>query len=331
MPTAPYSYKYAVLRYVKDAKRDVSTPVGVALWSEQAHWVGTRFLSPGETLATIAGEDYAFIRLVDRKIENWLKAGNLPYDEEKLSPVSDRWWRHLQKILIHKVRIAEPRPIECRDPDSELEIIFRSVVDARLFVNVGSSSVSPRRLGINAPYNLSPVEPVLLASSPGKQKQFWNVFEGNEISVSGFGGYATMAPNVFTGIGSSGLPGGLNPGSLEDNGMWLGGFGGFATMAPNVFTGIGSNGAPMTLTSGSVEDNGMWVGKFGGYATKAPDVRTGIGSSILPGALFSGSLEDNGVWVTGSFSHATASPVVYVDDGPNNAAVTGRPLVSSAL
>ena len=240
MPKRPYCCNYAVLRYVRDAKRDVSTPVGVALWSEEAHWVGTRFLSPGETLATIAGQDYAFIRLVDRKIKNWLRTGRLPYDEKQLSPVTDRWWRHLQKILIHKVRIGEPRPIECRDPASELEIIFRSVVDARLFVNIGSSSASPRRLGNNVPYNLSPVETIILASAQGKQKQFWNVFEGNEASVSGFGGYATMAPNVCIGVGSKSLPGALTSGSPEGSGIWMGGFGGYATMAPNVCIGVGS-------------------------------------------------------------------------------------------
>lgn len=327
MQAQPYSYKYAVLRYVKDAKRNVSIPVGVALWSERAQWVGLRFVSQGERLATISGEDYAFIRLVDHKIENWLKGGNLPYDEERLSPVSDRWWQHLQKILIHKVRIAEPQAIECCDPDSELEIIFRSVVDSRLFVNVGSSSASPRRLAGSVPYNLSPVEPVFLAPSPGEQRQFWNVFEGNGIAATGVGGYATMGPNTGAGVASGSLPGGLSGGSVEDNGMWLDGFGGYATMTVYVCTGITSNSSPRALNSGPLEDNGMSVGKFGGYATNA----SGVGSSISTRAVASGSLEDNGVWVTSSFSHATAPPIVYIDDAPNIVPVTERPLVSSAL
>lgn len=258
MPTKPCSCKYAILRYVKDAKRDVSMPVGVALWSEEAHWVGTRFLSPRETLATIGGADYAFISLVHDKIENWLKTGSLPYDEQKSSPASDGWWRHLQKILIHKVRIAEPRSIECRDPQGELEIIFRSVVDARLFVYVGSSSAPPRRLENNAPYNLSPVEPILFADSPGKQKQFWNVFGGSEILTGWFGNFVATAPSMS----SNALLRRPTPGSLEDN----------ATKTANVPTPIGSSVVRRALTSGSVEDNGVWLISSFTQATAIPPV-----------------------------------------------------------
>ena len=129
MPNTPYSFSYAVLRYVKDERRDISVPVGVALWSEEGHWVRTRLLMPDERLTPISSsDDYPFINLISRKLDNWMKQGELPYQDRMLSPYSDAWWRHLQKILIHRLRLSEPRPIDCLEPESDLEALFRTVV-----------------------------------------------------------------------------------------------------------------------------------------------------------------------------------------------------------
>ena len=38
-----FPFSYAVFRYVKDAKRDLSIPVGVALWSQDLAWARVRF------------------------------------------------------------------------------------------------------------------------------------------------------------------------------------------------------------------------------------------------------------------------------------------------
>jgi hypothetical protein len=129
MPAKPYSYSYAVLRYVKDEKRDISVPVGVALWSADANWARTRMLLADEKVDAIRKtDDYPFVNLVSRKINAWIQEKQLPYQDQPLSPNSDLWWQHLRKILVHKVRISEPRPIDCTDPDSDLESLFKVLV-----------------------------------------------------------------------------------------------------------------------------------------------------------------------------------------------------------
>lgn len=130
MPAKPCSYSYAVFRYTKDPKRDVSIPVGVALWSPEAEWVKTRLIRPTERVPKLnRTEDYPYIDLVARKMENWLTARRLPYQTEDAAPTSDSWWRHLQNVLIHKVRVSEPLSIDCVDPDAELDPLFTSIVN----------------------------------------------------------------------------------------------------------------------------------------------------------------------------------------------------------
>lgn len=129
MPAKPYSYSYAVLRYVKDERRDVSVPVGIALWSPDANWVQTRMLSADERIEAIKpAEDYPFVNLVDRKISAWIRERQLPYEERPLSPTTDLWWRHLQKILVHRVRLSEPRPIDSTNPEADIESLFEDLV-----------------------------------------------------------------------------------------------------------------------------------------------------------------------------------------------------------
>ncbi|HZQ17082.1 MAG TPA: DUF3037 domain-containing protein [Terriglobales bacterium] len=122
------SCSYAVLRYITDPKRDLSIPIGVALWTEKGKWVRARFAQPNEALAQLTPADYAFIHLVSRDVESWIKTGRLPYQEKEMSPMSDDWWRHLQQVLIHKTRLSEPRSIECRDPQRELDTLFAFIV-----------------------------------------------------------------------------------------------------------------------------------------------------------------------------------------------------------
>jgi hypothetical protein len=45
-----------------------------------------------------------------------------------MAPYQDRWWRHVRELLVHRVRLSEPRPIDCRDPDQELEPLYEAVV-----------------------------------------------------------------------------------------------------------------------------------------------------------------------------------------------------------
>lgn len=129
METTRYSFSYAVFRYVKDAQRDISIPVGVALWSEDANWMDVRIVQPSERLPRISRRtDAPFIDVFERKLRDWLSSGQIPYGEASLLPTRDAWWRHLQKLLIHKIRISEPRPIDCLVPEREIESLFKEIV-----------------------------------------------------------------------------------------------------------------------------------------------------------------------------------------------------------
>jgi hypothetical protein len=123
------SYSYAVFKYVKDAQRDWTVPVGVALWSNDTNTAWTRFISKDESLPRISKtEDIPYIDLVVRKLKGWLATGELPYQSNHLSPGTDQWWRHVKDLLVHRVRISEPLSVDCHDPEAEIEPLFASLV-----------------------------------------------------------------------------------------------------------------------------------------------------------------------------------------------------------
>src|SRR5258707_10896386 len=98
------SFSYSVFRYVKDSRRDISVPVGVALWSHDAPWAQVRFVSSHEKVSRVSkASDFPYINLVSKRVKNWIEGEPLPYSEGKQSPNSDAWWAHLQKVLVHKV------------------------------------------------------------------------------------------------------------------------------------------------------------------------------------------------------------------------------------
>ena len=123
------SYSYAVFKYVKDARRDWTVPIGVALWSNDTHSAWMRFISKEEKLPRISKtEDLPYIDLAVRKLKDWLDTGELPYQSERMSPGSDQWWRHVKNLLIHRVRVSEPLSVDCHDPEAEIEPLFESLV-----------------------------------------------------------------------------------------------------------------------------------------------------------------------------------------------------------
>ena len=123
------SFSYAVFSLIHDETRGQSIPVGVALWSLQYRWVKVRLLGEKERLVGLDPQaHFPLIRLMRDKVDHWIQTGRLPYAEPHIPPYDDRWWRHVRDLLIHRVRLSEPRPIDCRDPESELEPLYESVV-----------------------------------------------------------------------------------------------------------------------------------------------------------------------------------------------------------
>jgi hypothetical protein len=126
---AAISSSYAIFSFVLDPPRGTTIPIGVALWSPERRWVTVRLPEEGEQLTGFNRADhYPFVRLVREKVESWVANGVLPYAEGPLAPFEDRWWRHAKELLIHRVQLSEPRPIDCRDPEQELEPLYEAVV-----------------------------------------------------------------------------------------------------------------------------------------------------------------------------------------------------------
>ena len=48
----------------------------------------------------------------------------------RLSPTDDGWWRHVAKLLQHQIWLSDPKPIDCRDPDAEIEPLYEAIVSA---------------------------------------------------------------------------------------------------------------------------------------------------------------------------------------------------------
>jgi hypothetical protein len=120
---------YAVFRYSKDARAGYSTPVGVALWSEASQFAELRFVSKDERIKGISrSSDLPYIELAAQKVGKWRNEGDLPYQQEELSPYCDDWWRHVRNLLIHRVQVSEPLSIDCNDPGSGIETLFNSVI-----------------------------------------------------------------------------------------------------------------------------------------------------------------------------------------------------------
>lgn len=124
---ATSSFDYAVFTFADDSGI-VTIPVGVALWSPDSQWVGLRFVKESEKLPRFSADHFPYISLVEAKIHQWIDTRKLPFSDAELEPSCTDWWNHARELFIHRVRLSEPRPIDCREPEQELETLFEAVV-----------------------------------------------------------------------------------------------------------------------------------------------------------------------------------------------------------
>jgi hypothetical protein len=122
------SYSYSIFSFVTDQIRSSSVPVGIALWSAEPQQVRIKLASDKEKIKGIKGTAYDYLRVFKSQLDQWLKSGHLPYGAPTASPHSDSWWVHLSELLVHNVRLSEPRPIDCRDVEQDLELLYEAVV-----------------------------------------------------------------------------------------------------------------------------------------------------------------------------------------------------------
>jgi hypothetical protein len=116
------------LNYITDEFRQSATPIGIVLWSADPNCTRVRVASEKEKIKGLKSNAYTFVRLAKGKIENWASKGTLPYASDDIKPATDEWWRHVSKLLVHGVRLSEPRAIDCRDVDKETELLFEALV-----------------------------------------------------------------------------------------------------------------------------------------------------------------------------------------------------------
>lgn len=121
--------RYAVFRYVTDPQRDVSLPVGVALWRTDGEEIEVRFLAQDEIVRGASSpEARQFMDNTQANVRDWLESGELPYGTSDMSPLSDAWWELLGDLLQFRVRVSRPMAIDCTSPAEEIGPLYQAIV-----------------------------------------------------------------------------------------------------------------------------------------------------------------------------------------------------------
>ena len=150
-------------------------PIGVAIWGNDISSLKIRFPKSGERLTGISTKDaQIYLEIVKRQLYDWLSSDSLPYAKDLMVPLSEEWWDHVRKLLQFKVRVDEPKSIECIDPDIEIDFLYEAAVKPKL----------PRRQ--RAKRNESILKSVLGKDLSGKIsfKAFVNGFEDKPVPVT---------------------------------------------------------------------------------------------------------------------------------------------------
>ncbi len=123
------TYSCATLRYLTDAERGVTVPVGVILWNNDGSWHQIRLPEPEEHIPGVSlVKACSYLELAKAQVEGWIEQGELPYSQTPLQPLSQAWWQHVEKLLRFTVRIDGIRIIDCQDPEDEIETLFEAIV-----------------------------------------------------------------------------------------------------------------------------------------------------------------------------------------------------------
>lgn len=125
------SSSYCVFSLVTDEMRGTSIPVGVALWTKERGKAWIKLAGEDDRIRGLNKISYFYIAQVQRQLSQWVESGELPYGDRSRLLESDDWWRHLASLLVHKLRMSEPRPIDCQNPADELEPLYEAVVGPR--------------------------------------------------------------------------------------------------------------------------------------------------------------------------------------------------------
>lgn len=99
---------FAYFHYFDENEEMWLLPVGIAKWNEKEKTFCYQFVREEsfEIVANCHEGECKFIDLIDSKIKYWIDNG-LPYMKEDIKPYETDWWLHVQKLLIHRIRLTE--------------------------------------------------------------------------------------------------------------------------------------------------------------------------------------------------------------------------------
>lgn len=136
------SFNYAVIRYLSDADRGITVPVGIVLCNTDQNSLRFRFPKPEERIPEIPlVTAQPFLQLAQAKIEAWHRSGELPYTTGPLAPLSEAWWEQVRKLMAFRVQIGAVQTLDCIRPEDEIETLYEAVVHPQV-----SQRVSRRRI-----------------------------------------------------------------------------------------------------------------------------------------------------------------------------------------
>jgi hypothetical protein len=123
-------YSCATLRYLLDAGREITVPVGVILCSPEEGKMWFRLPGDAERIAGVPlREARADLDLVRSQIEGWHRLGRLPYAKEPLEPLSVAWWEQVRGLLQWSVRLGPVQALAGGDPEAVLEALYERTVE----------------------------------------------------------------------------------------------------------------------------------------------------------------------------------------------------------
>lgn len=150
------SFRYATLRFLVDADRDITIPVGVMLWNASKNWWALRIPRTEETIHGVSmTQARPYLEAAQHKLSTWIERGKLPLSPEPLDRLSDEWWTHAQKLLKHSIRVGPIQSVDVNEPQSELDTLFDAVIKPEVNERARARRVDgavTRALGELAPY-----------------------------------------------------------------------------------------------------------------------------------------------------------------------------------
>jgi len=129
--TESRSSSYSVFNLITDEMRGTSIPVGVALWTSDQGKPLMRLVHEDDHVKGLDRFAYEYIHQMQKQLHQWISSGEVPYAGDRLKPQSDEWWLHIRSLLVHELRMSEPRPIDSRNPADELDPLYEAIVGPR--------------------------------------------------------------------------------------------------------------------------------------------------------------------------------------------------------